>query len=71
MSRVNPEIPEGREHEFAAFANGVIGLNGVIDPLDLRLLVFDLMASAYLSGKADGIKESREFFELMWPKEAP
>lgn len=65
MSR---EIPEAREHELAGLVDRVfVGSGGLMMPAE----VTDLVRAAYLLGKADGIKESREFFELMWPKEAP
>lgn len=64
MSR---EISEAREQELAGLVDRVFASSG---GLMMPSEVTDMMHAAYLSGKADGIKEAREFFELMWPKEA-
>ena len=68
MSIRTPEISEAREQELAGLVDRLfVGASGLMMPTEVR----DMLRVAYLYGKSDGLKESREFFERLWSKEAP
>ena len=68
MSIRTPEISEAREHELAGLVDRVFASSGgLMMPTEVR----DMLRVVYLYGKSDGLKESREFFERLWSKEAP